>query len=201
MLAMLVHFMRGTPYVYQGEEIGTPNAGFTSIEQYEDVESKNYYNILQSQGKSADEALEILRERSRDNGRTPMMWNDKAGRGFTTGTPWLSFPIRGADICVENQKKEADSVLQFYRRCIAMRKANPVISDGEIRFLDTPDGTIGYSRSLGEKRLVVICNLTDQSVILDASMLEGLEYTLGSYGAREEKSMELRAFEGCLWEK
>ena len=90
MLAAAIHMMRGTPYIYQGKEIGMTNPSYTSIEQYQDVESINYYKILLENGKSQEEALRILQERSRDNSRTPMQWNAQTYAGFSTHKPWLS---------------------------------------------------------------------------------------------------------------
>ena len=115
MLALLIHFMRGTPYIFQGEEIGTPNAGFTSIDQYQDVESKNYYRILIDQGKTKEAALKILAERSRDNGRTPMLWDESENKGFSTSEPWLLQPIINENISVASQQEE-DSILYFYKK-------------------------------------------------------------------------------------
>lgn len=104
MLSVLIHLMRGTPYIYQGEEIGMTNAGYTSIDQYGDVENTNYFAILCGEGKSPEEALHIIGERSRDNGRTPMQWDDSEFAGFTTGTPWLGIPANHTYINVASEE-------------------------------------------------------------------------------------------------
>lgn len=161
MLAGMIHLMRGTPYIYQGEEIGMLNAHYSSIEQYRDVESLNYYKILLGQGKTQEEALQILAARSRDNGRTPMQWNSGAYGGFSEAEPWLS--LSGAfrkEITAEFQKEDPDSILSFYKRLISLRKQRPVIGEGTISFLETGnDRTLAYERALGEDKIAVFCNL------------------------------------------
>ena len=114
--------MRGTPYIYQGEEIGMTNAGYTSIEQYRDVESTNYFAILRAEGKSVEEALHIIGERSRDNGRTPMQWDASEFAGFTTGQPWLGIPANHNYINVETEEKDSDSIFAYYKKLVQLRK-------------------------------------------------------------------------------
>ena len=181
MLGTATHMMRGTPYIYQGEEIGMTNAHYTSIDQYRDVESLNYYQILQQQGKTAAEALEILAQRSRDNGRTPMQWDGTAHAGFTTGTPWLGEADNYPAINAAAQVKDPDSIFSYYKQLVALRKQEPVISGGQIQFLykDDPD-LLAYRRWNEDTQLLVVCNLTghDAPVTLpegwaDAGLLLG----------------------------
>lgn len=162
MLAGMIHFMRGTPYIYQGEEIGMTNAHYPSIKEYRDVESLNYYQILLEKGKTKEEALKILAARSRDNSRTPMQWSKEKYGGFSETEPWIPMSARfREEITVEAQRKERDSILAFYKKLIAMRKRYPVIARGEISFLETEtDLVLAYERALGEERLVVLCNLS-----------------------------------------
>ncbi len=161
MLAGMIHLMRGTPYIYQGEEIGMLNAHYSSIEQYQDVESLNYYQILLEKGKIKEEAIATLAARSRDNSRTPMQWNKERYGGFSKTKPWL--PMAASfreDITVEAQQKDKDSILNFYKKLIAIRKEYPVVAKGEISFLETEeDKVLIYQRSLGEQQLIVLCNL------------------------------------------
>lgn len=161
MLAGMIHLMRGTPYIYQGEEIGMLNAHYSSIEQYQDVESLNYYQILLEKGKTKEEAIATLAARSRDNSRTPMQWNKERYGGFSKTKPWL--PMAASfreDITVEAQQKDKDSILNFYKKLIAIRKEYPVVAKGEISFLETEeDKVLIYQRSLGEQQLIVLYNL------------------------------------------
>lgn len=161
MLAGMIHLMRGTPYIYQGEEIGMLNAHYPSIEQYRDVESLNYYQILLEKGKTKEEALATLAARSRDNSRTPMQWNRETYGGFCEAEPWLPMSAGFRDeITVEAQQKDGDSILAFYKKLIAMRKTYPIIAKGEIAFLDTEnDMVMAYKRVLGDQQIVVLCNL------------------------------------------
>lgn len=161
MLAGMIHLMRGTPYVYQGEELGMLNAHFPSIEQYRDVESLNYYQILLEEGKTEAEALEILSARSRDNARTPMQWNGEKYGGFSDAEPWIPMSAEfREEITAEAQQKDETSILAFYKKLIAMRKKYPLIAKGEISFLETgTDTALAYQRTLGNQWMAVYCNL------------------------------------------
>lgn len=188
MLAGLIHLMRGTPYIYQGEEIGMLNAHYPSIEQYRDVESLNYYQILLKNGKTEKEALETLAARSRDNSRTPMQWNGERYGGFSEVEPWLpmSAGFRN-EITVEAQQNDQDSILAFYKKLIAMRKMYPVIAEGEISFLETgTDRVLAYQRKLGEQQIVVFCNLDGEKHTVKADgAWRGDPVLLENYEARQ----------------
>lgn len=180
LLPVCTHLLRGTPYVYQGEELGMTNPDFTSIDQYRDVESLNYYKILQDEGATPEEAFRIVRERSRDDSRTPVQWDGGANAGFTSGTPWIGIPANHAYVNAADEMADPDSVWSFYRRIIALRKECPVIQAGDVRFLDAAsEKVIAYERTLGDaargpRRLVVACNFggTDAAA-LPAGEVEG----------------------------
>ena len=180
MLATFIHLLRGTPFVYQGEEIGMTNAGFTHIDQYRDVESTNYYRILLDRGLSEAEALNVLAQRSRDNARTPMQWDSGKYAGFSASEPWIGLPDNACEINVEAEEHDADSVLNYYRRLICLRRELPVISKGDVRFLETGnDRVLAYERTLNGDRLTVLCNFSDKE---EAVQLEVEGQTLiGSY--------------------
>lgn len=162
MLAAAIHLMRGTPYIYQGEEIGMTNAHFVSMEQYRDVESLNYYQILQQQGQTAAEALETVAQRSRDNGRTPMQWNAEPNAGFTTGTPWIGVVDNYPAINAAAQADDPDSIRSFYKTLIRLRKREPLISEGRIEFLcPENEDLLAYRRYDETGELLVLCNLTE----------------------------------------
>ena len=163
MLAAAIHLMRGTPYIYQGEEIGMTNPHYTSIDQYRDVESLNYYRILMENGKTSEEALQILAERSRDNGRTPMQWDDSHAAGFTTGTPWIYPPENYRQINVAAQMNDETSVRAFYKKLVQLRKEMEVISEGKIEFLMKEDESVlAYRRYTDSQEMLVMCNLTSE---------------------------------------
>ncbi len=196
MLGMTVHMMRGTPYVYQGQELGMTNAYFTDIEQYCDVESKNYYRILRKQGKTNDEALEILASRSRDNGRTPMQWNNTDQyAGFMSDTadakPWIEIPGAGRKANAADELEDADSIFHFYQTLIRLRKEHAVIAKGKIRFhAQDNNDVLVYERYLDDasaERLLVLCNLTGKTV--DVATPEGTEVKstlLNNYADRRQ---------------
>ena len=142
MLCLFMNLLRGTPYVYQGNELGMTNAHFTSIEQYRDVESTNYYRILmEEEGKTSAEALYIVGERSRDNARTPMQWDEGPAAGFSDGEPWATMACDAPDcdqgaICAEREVGDPGSVFSFYQRVIELRHDMPVVATGKVKFLD-----------------------------------------------------------------
>lgn len=208
MLAGMIHLMRGTPYIYQGEEIGMLNAHYSSVHQYRDVESLNYYEILREEGKTEAEALEILAARSRDNGRTPMQWANTENGGFSQEEPWIPLSEKyRPEITVETQLLDEDSILNFYKKLIHLRKQLPVISDGRIEFIKTGQTKImAYKRWYGDDILVVFCNMdsSKQSIMLDEDW-QGYQKVLGNYGDAPERltgeKYELRPYEIFVAEK
>ncbi|MDD3339190.1 MAG: alpha,alpha-phosphotrehalase [Lachnospiraceae bacterium] len=201
MLATMIHMMRGTPYVYQGEELGMTNAYYESIEQYQDVESTNYYEIMLEEGKTRDEALEILRARSRDNGRTPMQWNGGTYAGFSKGKPWLQSPENYKYMNVESEQKDEDSILHYYKKLIQMRKEYPVIAEGSIEFLcEENTDLLVYKRRLDGQEMLVVNNLKGKAVELP-EQIEMLGYRCLLSNYEQESSLSerktLREYE-CL---
>lgn len=201
LFAGIIHFMRGTPYIYQGEEIGMLNTHFTDISQYRDVESLNYFKILQEEGKSSDEALAIINERSRDNCRTPMQWDSSANDGFTTGTPWIEVPEYGKHITAESQINDETSIFSFYKKLIYLRKEYKIISDGEISFDESPEEIISYERKLGDKVLKVVGNLSENEADYSWSD-EGYDRLIGNYDSAVNSSkgqVKLRPYEFAVF--
>ncbi len=202
MLALCLHLMRGTPYIYQGEELGMTNACFDRIEDYRDVESINYYRILSSSGLSHEDVMDRLQARSRDNSRTPMQWSAGPCAGFSSGHPWIPLSHGRREANAEAEEQDPLSILSFYRRLIALRKSRPVIGKGGIRFLfpDEP-GVIVYERTSDTETLLAACNFTSEERILPLSgEWASAELLLDSYEQPPEiafHSLRLKPFEGC----
>lgn len=168
MLAGLIHMMRGTPYIYQGEEIGMLNTHFDSITQYRDVESLNYYKILCENGLTEQEALTVLGARSRDNGRTPMQWNGEKNAGFSEHEPWIAVPSSDYKVTVEAQKDDPDSIFSFYQTLIRLRKMHSAISQGSIEFQNTgTEQVMAYLRKSADEKIAVFANLSAESIETD----------------------------------
>ena len=204
MLAGAIHMMRGTPYIFQGEELGMTNAGYTDISQYRDVESTNYYQIMLERGKTKEEALHILNERSRDNGRTPMQWNGGENAGFTSGRPWISLPDNYKTINVEAEMADEDSILYYYRRLIAIRKEEPAVAEGSIEFIETSDPQIlAYRRILGEDEILAIHNFGSEEKAVPPACKEGAySLLLGNYKSDAEGVPDkLKAYESVILKK
>lgn len=139
------------------------NPQWADIEEFRDVESLNMYRILQEQGKSAEEALNIIRERSRDNSRTPMQWDGTRNAGFTTGTPWIKVDERYPQINVQAQLEDPNSIYHHYRKLIHLRKTVQVLTDGSYQRLDEAHPQVyAYQRSNEEETLIVISNFSEQ---------------------------------------
>ena len=201
MLGTVVHCLRGTPYVYQGEEIGMTNAGFTSLEQYQDVESINHYHILRARGLHEDSVYDILRVHSRDNSRTPMQWNAGAQGGFTTGTPWISVNPNHTRINAAAQVGDPDSVFTHYQKLIALRKQYDVIAYGDFAPLDQQHPSVlAYTRRLNGEQLVVVNNFYRTEVDWTCPVdLEGFTCLLSNYpDAAVQTKLHLRPYESLV---
>lgn len=205
MLAATIHLMRGTPYIYQGEEIGMPNAHYQDISYYRDVESLNYYDILLKEGKTKEEALQTLAERSRDNSRTPMQWSEEENAGFSDVTPWISVPDHYRQINVEKELGDKDSIYYFYKELIKLRKEKKVISEGIIEFIEKKDADLlAYKRSYEEESLVVFNNLSEKEKVVEIPQ-EWASYhkLIGNYDSEhiKENKVVLRPYETLVLEK
>ncbi|MCD2223615.1 alpha,alpha-phosphotrehalase [Listeria cossartiae] len=157
LLGATIHFMRGTPFVYMGEEIGMMNPKFETIADYVDVETLNHFDILQQNGLSEAAVMEIIKERSRDNSRTPMQWDNSENAGFTTGTPWIKVADNANKINVQTALSDKTSIFYFYQKLIALRKEHPVIQTGDYTpYLTEEDAIIAYRRSNETASLLAI---------------------------------------------
>ena len=199
MLAMVLHGMQGTPYIYQGEEIGMTNPHFTTIEQYRDVESHNMYNELLAQGRDADELLAILASKSRDNSRTPMQWDASPNAGFTEGKPWIGVSHNYAEINAERALAEPDSVFYAYQQLIALRKSEPVLTWGDYQDLLPEHPSLWcYRRQWQGQTLLVAANLSGEPQAWEppAGSTDG-EVLMSNYDT--PAGMTLRPFEAIWW--
>lgn len=205
MLGTVVHMLRGTPYIYQGEEIGMTNAYFDTISQYKDVESINYHKILMDSGLSDEEAMKIVMERSRDNGRTPMQWNDEINGGFSKGTPWIESIKNYKEINVKNQIDDEDSIFNYYRKLIALRKEHRVIALGKtIPLAENDKNVYMFKRVLENEELLVVTNFynVECSIELDFE-IEGYECILSNNGEKVtlEKNLKLQPYDALVFLK
>lgn len=177
MLATLLHTQQGTPFIFQGEEIGMTNVRFPSIEDYRDIETFNFYQEKMRDGKSEQEVMEAIYRKGRDNARTPMQWDSTANAGFTKGTPWIAVNPNYRQINVEEAIKDPDSIYHYYRKLIALRRKYPVFIYGSFRPLDVADENIfAYEREWNGDRLVVLLHLKGDHAILKA---EEVDYFIG----------------------
>ncbi len=159
MLATSMHMMRGTPYIYQGEEFGMTNPGFVKISDYRDVESLNIFNLKKEAGMSEEEILEILRHKSRDNSRTPVQWNRDENAGFTNGTPWIGVAGNYKEINAESALNDEDSVFYHYKKLIELRKNYDVITHGDFQLISGDHPQIfAYMRNSENEKLLVVSN-------------------------------------------
>ena len=163
MLAMLLHGMQGTPYIYQGEEIGMTNPNFATIEEYRDVESLNAYAELKEKGMSEELIIKILAQKSRDNSRTPVQWDGSNNAGFSTGTPWIDVARNYNEINVEQALADKNSVFYTYQELITLRKKLAVLTDGDYQDLLPQHPSVwAYQRTNATEKLTVVANLSDQ---------------------------------------
>lgn len=162
MLGVAIQLLRGTPYIYQGEEIAMTNPDFKTIDSFRDVESLNNYKILLEKGKTKEEAIAILNQKSRDNSRTPVQWNRSQNAGFTSDTPWIGLSSNYKDINVADNLKDKDSVFHFYKKLIKLRKEYKVISHGSFTPLyEDHEKIFAYERKRENEGLLIVNNFFD----------------------------------------
>ncbi|MED3350657.1 alpha,alpha-phosphotrehalase [Bacillus thuringiensis] len=207
MLATAMHMLQGTPYIYQGEEIGMTNPKFESIEQYRDVESLNIYDIKLKEGLSKEEIIGILKQKSRDNSRTPMQWNEEINSGFTTSTPWISVAENFKEINVEKALEDNESVFYHYKKLIELRKTYDVITEGEYAILDVNHPKIwAYTRAVENEVLLVVNNFYGEDITYSVPVniqLDGMEQeiVLSNYkdSSVDVNNLNLRPYESIVY--
>jgi oligo-1,6-glucosidase len=166
MLGTVLHLHRGTPYVYQGEELGMTNAPFAGIDDFRDIEALGQYaQAVEMEGRSPEDVLTVLRARGRDNARTPMQWDASPHAGFTTGTPWLAVNPNHVEVNAEAAVADENSVYHYYRRLIALRHTEPVVVDGDFTMLLPHDERVyAFTRRLDDTQMLVVANFTGDTV-------------------------------------
>lgn len=216
MLATVLHGMEGTPYVYQGEELGMTNVRFDSIEQYQDIEIRNMYRERLEKGYAEKDIMESIYAKGRDNARTPMQWDDTENAGFTTGTPWLGVNPNYTEINARSQLQDENSVFHYYKRLIHLRKENSIFVDGDFTLLLPEDENIfAYVREYEGRKLLVAANFTDKEV--ECPLLKEWGVPADEDGAAKSRDngvkllihnyndlpsqQKLRPYEAMIWEK
>lgn len=203
LLATLVHMQRGTPYIYQGEEIGMTNADFNDISQYRDVESLNAFKNLNNRGFNDKEVIEILKSKSRDNARTPMQWDRKGG--FTSAQePWIEINPNTREINAENEITDPNSVFNFYRKLIKLRKSKMCISEGAfIPMFENNEYLYAFKRVYESEEVIVLLNFGGQNLDFEISELNHYKLLLGNYGKPiiNDTRISFRPYESIILEK
>lgn len=205
MLATCLHMMQGTPYVYQGEELGMTNCPFNALENFRDLESINAYHELTEQGKiSEEDMLAAISYRGRDNARTPMQWDDSEYAGFSTATPWIMVNPNYTKINAKEQVNREDSVFKYYQKLIRLRHESDLIVYGAYDLLLADDKDIyAYERTLGEEKLIVFCNFSENTreVQLPEEFVNG-EILIANYDdASVNATLTLRPYEAIVIKK
>ncbi|HFI0042413.1 TPA: alpha-glucosidase [Streptococcus suis] len=184
--AILLHMMKGTPYIYQGEEIALTNTPITDIQQADDIESINLYNERLGQGYPSEDILTSINAKGRDNARRPMPWDSRSNGGFTSGTPWLALNPHFEEINVADALTRESSIFYTYQRLIQLRKANPIIVWGDFHLLDTAEKVFAYTRSYQNQQWLIVVNLSDQEQTFqleqdyDEVVISNLEHVPGN---------------------
>lgn len=191
--AILLHLMRGTPYIYQGEEIGMTNRHVTSIDEVDDIESRNMYVERLKQGYAEEDILKAINVKGRDNARTPIHWNSNEHAGFTEGTPWLKVQPNYTDINVEQALSDAESVFYTYKKLIQIRKDNPIIVWGDFNLLLPEHPTVfAYERIYNDEKWIVVANLSeDNQVVSLENISEQGTVMVSNYDLSDVKWSEL----------
>ena len=199
MLATLLHGMQGTPYIYQGEELGMTNVRFEDISDYQDIEIRNMYKERLAAGYKKEDIMESIYARGRDNARTPMQWSKEENAGFTSGTPWMKVNPNYTEINAEAELADENSVFYYYKRLIRLRKEHPVFADGEFELLLEEDEQIfAYTRTNADTKLLVCVNFSDKAA--ECPVLndwENAETLIRNY-PEECKNGQMRPYEAVI---
>lgn len=196
MLAIALHGLKGTPYIYQGEEIGMTNPGFNRIDQYRDVESLNAYSILREEGMDASLILDILATKSRDNSRTPVQWDDSRNAGFTEGMPWIEVSDKYGEINVARALEDGNSIFYTYQKLIELRHELDVLTYGSVKpHLMKDDDLFVYERLYEGERITVMANFRNKEVPYPENINAEGEVLLSNYADRKNV---LRPFEAMM---
>ncbi|XQY92967.1 glycoside hydrolase family 13 protein [Metabacillus sp. HB246100] len=205
-LGAMYFFMQGTPFIYQGQEIGMTNVKFNSIEEYNDVAAKNLYKYKREEGVSHEEIMKSIWATSRDNARTPMQWSNQPQAGFTTGTPWIGVNENYKRINVEQQLQDETSVLHFYKKMISLKKTEDIFTYGTYDLiLEDHPSIYAYTRTQGDDKVVIFTNLTDQTVSWEGSLgftVSSSQLLLANYDIEEHDSVDvftLKPFEARIY--
>lgn len=189
-MGTLLMTLRGTPFLYQGQELGLENIAWPSIDCYNDISSYGQYEFALSEGLSEAEALACVHEFSRDSARTPMQWNDEINAGFSAGSPWLPVHDDYKEVNVERQSKDETSVLSWFQRLAEIRQAHPVLADGSFEEVMADDpAVIAYRRKDPDEELLILINLSCEPQVYESSLCEGREVILNSCGEYEKGSL------------
>ena len=203
MLATCLHMMQGTPYVYQGEELGMTNMHFSDVSECDDIEEKNIYIDLVTDTKvyTHDQMMDIISKKGRDNARTPMQWDDSENAGFTTGTPWFAVNPNYKTINAAAQVEDPDSIYNYYRKLIELRKEEEVIVYGTFDGLEDADENLYiYTRSSENKKILVICNFTEKELDVPASIADMVKENRGILiGNYKDISEKIRPYEAVVY--
>ncbi len=203
MLATMLHFLKGTPYIYEGEELGMMNAGFSRIEDYRDIESLNVYREMKDQGVEEEKILSFLKAVSRDNARTPMQWDDTEYAGFSDTMPWIRVPDNDKSINAAEEQEDTDSVFHYYRKLIHLRHTLPVMVDG-VYDLILPDHPqiYGYTRTFGREKLLILLNYSKDQVKVPQEILDQIQSCQGRvliHNYQEEMEEVMRPYEAIVY--
>ncbi|MGL5380226.1 glycoside hydrolase family 13 protein [Clostridium sp.] len=204
MLATLLHGMKGTPYIYQGEEIGMTNIKLNSIEEYDDIEIRNMYKDRLSRGFKHEELMESIYAKGRDNARTPMQWDDSENAGFTTGKPWFVVNENYKEINAKSCLEDENSIFNHYKKLIEIRKNNDTIIYGDYRLID-PEGCniFAYTRRYNEDNILVVCNFYRDEIqfSFDEELKRNPEILISNYkdSSKDIKNLKLRPYEAIMY--
>lgn len=206
MLGTCLHMMKGTPYVYQGEELGMTNIKFSSIEEFNDIESINAYKelVVENNVLTPEKMISCLNFKSRDNARTPMQWDSSENAGFTKGTPWIKVNQNYTYINAESQVNDENSIYNYYKKLIKLRHENDIIVYGTYEpLLEDSEEIFAYTRTLGEEKILVICNFTKNEVNFEVPEdIKNLDMKLliSNYDERKfENNLKLKAYEALVF--